>query len=217
MRAQEQYTGQALEPEALGDTRFRALLGAAAWRTLPPAIRRRFSKRLAPGGSVVYTGEIVEAHLSRAGRVLANLCRLIGGPLPLSTDMGVASVVTVTEDARNGGQVWTRLYASRAGFPQTIHSTKRFEGETGLEEHIGCGVGMSLTVSAEADALVFRQHRFFLACGRHRLRLPAWLTPGQLIVKHIELGGGRFDFTLDVTHPRLGSLIHQCVTFRDGV
>jgi hypothetical protein len=217
MRKQNRYLETSPQPEALGDTRFRTLLGAEAWRTLPSPIRQRFSKRLPPGGSVVYTGEIVEAELSRAGRVLAHLCRLIGGPLPLATDTGVASVVTVTEDARNGGQVWTRLYASRSGFPQTIHSTKRFEGETGLEEHIGCGIGMSLSVSAEESALVFRQHRYFVACGGFRLGLPSWLTPGRLTVKHIELGGGRFAFTLDVVHPSLGQLIHQRVVFRDGL
>ncbi len=221
MRVQSRHVelpqAPAQTPESVGDIRFRALLGADAWHALPNPIRQRFSKRLPPGGSVVYTGEIVEARFSFAGRVLAQLCRLIGGPLPLSTDTGVASVVTVTEDVRNGGQVWTRLYARRSGFPQTIHSTKRFEGETGLEEHIGCGVGMSLLASAEGSALVFRQQHYFLAFGRYRLRLPEWLTPGQLTVQHIELGGGRFAFTLDVVHPRLGPLIHQRVAFRDAV
>ncbi len=206
-----------VEPTLLGDMRFQSLLGADAWRILPVAIRRRFAKRLPPGGSVVYTGEIIEADVSHAGRVLAHLCRLIGGPLPISTDVGVASVVTVTEDARYGGQVWTRLYASRSGVPQTIHSTKRFEGETGLEEHIGCGIGMSLVISARPDRLIFRQHRYFLAVGRWRLHIPDWLSPGRLTVEHVELGNGRFEFSLDLVHSYLGRLIRQRVTFRDGV
>ena len=201
----------------IGDLRFRALLSAEDWNALPAAVRQRFAKCLTAGATVVYTGQVVEAHTSRAGWALAQVCRLIGGPLPTGIDTGVASVVTVTEDRATGGQVWTRLYASRQGFPQTIHSAKRFEGETGLEEHVGCGIGMSLKVGVDDGALIFRQHRYFLALGAWRLRLPAWATPGALTVRHIDLGGGRFAFTLDIAHPRFGALIHQRVEFQDAV
>lgn len=200
----------------VGDLRFRALLTNTQWDALPLAVRRRFAKRLGAGDTVVYTGSVVAARFSRIGLVLAQICRLIGGPLPTASDTGVASVVTVTEDAATGGQVWTRLYARRDGFPQTIHSAKRFAGDTGLEEHVGCGIGMSLKVTVEDGTLVFRQHRYFLALGARRIRLPKWLTPGALIVKHIDLGRGRFAFTLDIAHPRFGPLIHQRVEFQDA-
>lgn len=203
-------------PSEVGDLRFRALLTTEQWAALPLAVRRRFAKRLQAGDTVVYTGTVVEARTSRIGWALAQLCRMIGGPLPTATDTGVASVVTVTEDARTGGQVWTRLYARRDGFPQTIHSAKRFAGETGLEEHVGARIGMSLKIAVEDGALVFRQHRYFLALGARRMRLPGWLTPGALTVKHIDLGRGRFAFTLDIAHPRFGPLIHQRVEFQDA-
>lgn len=199
----------------LGDTRFRALLTAAEWAALPDAVRRRFSKRVGPGDTAIYTGHVERIEASRTGRLLANVCRVFGGPLPLSRDTGVASIVTVTEDAATGGQVWSRLYCRRSGPPQVIHSTKRFEGVTRLEEHVGCGIGMSLSVSVEPDALVFRSHRYFIAVGRIRVHLPRWLTPGQLTVKHIDRGDGRFAFTLDIVHPRFGALMHQTVGFAD--
>lgn len=199
----------------LGDLRFRALIPPEEWAGLPLPIRRRFSKRLAGGRTVVFVGEVVETRMSLGGRLLAQAARLIGSPFPTSTDSGVPSVVSVTEDFATGGQIWTRLYARRAGFPQVIHSSKRFFGPTGLEEHVGGGVGMMLTVHAEAGALVFRSAGYFVNVFRHRIPLPGPLTPGLVSVTHRECGDGRFSFTLDVTHPRFGLLIRQCALFRE--
>jgi Domain of unknown function (DUF4166) len=204
----------------LGDPRFLALLGRAAWRELPEAIRRRFSKRLAGGRTVVYTGRIVETAMTRTGMALAQMARLIGGPLPTSRDIDVPSVVTVTEDMRTGGQIWTRLYARRSAFPQVIHSSKRFDGPTGLEEHVGWGIGMTLVVSATSNALTFQSERYFIDVGpawaRRRIYLARWLSPGALTVSHTELDFRRFAFTLDIVHPRFGHLIHQRAVFEEA-
>jgi Domain of unknown function (DUF4166) len=199
----------------LGDLRFRALIPDLDWASLPPQVRRRFSKRLAGGRTIVYVGEVVETRMSTAGYLLAQAARLIGAPFPTSTDSGVPSVVSVTEDLATGGQIWTRLYARRTCFPQVIHSSKRFCGPTGLEEHVGGGVGMALTLHVEAGAVVFRSAGYFVDVLRRRVWLPDVLTPGALTVTHAELGNSRFSFTLDVTHPRLGLLIHQHAAFRE--
>jgi hypothetical protein len=139
----------------VADPRFRALLSEADWAALPPPIRRRFSKRLADGNTAIYVGEIRESWMSRIGWLLAQVLRLIGGPLPTAADTGVPSVVTVTEDMATGGQIWTRLYARRRGFPQVIHSSKRFAGPTGLEEYVGFGIGVSLKLGVEAGRYAF--------------------------------------------------------------
>src|SRR5882672_5826314 len=215
--ALEAPRGLSLEPPSeLGDLRFRALMSENDWASLPLAIRRRFSKRLAGGATAVYAGEVLETQMSRAGWWLAQAARLIGGPLPLSREAHTPSVVTVTEDIATSGQHWTRLYARRSGFPQVVHSSKRFAGPTGLEEYVGCGIGMALTIHVEDRALVFRAAHYFLQVGPFRLRLPAWLTPGALTVTHAELGDGRFLFTLDITHPRLGRLICQTAAFQEA-
>ncbi len=199
----------------LEDLRFRALLGAAAWSRLPSAIRRRFSKRLGAGVSVTYAGEIVESCRSRFGVLLAHLCRLIGAPLPLCDDIGVPAIVTVTEDGAAGGQFWTRIYGRRCGFPQVIHSSKRFGGPTGLEEYLGGGFGIALRISADAQALHFHSDHYFVAVGGARLRLPGWLNPGALTISHVDRGAGRFAFELALRHPLFGEVMRQTSVFRE--
>jgi Domain of unknown function (DUF4166) len=204
------------QAKLLDDHRFRALLSPEDWGRLPVAIWRRFSKRLVDGATVVYVGEIEDAFLSRAGWWVAQVARLIGGPLPTTAVTGVPMIVTVTEDAASGGQVWTRVCARRHGFPQVIHSAKRFAGPTGLEEYIGCGVSMMLKVSVENDALIFSSAGYALQFGRFRVALSNWLTPGDLTVTHSDLGGGLFRFTLDIIHPRFGRLLRQSAVFREA-
>jgi hypothetical protein len=48
------------------------------------------------------------------------------------------------------------------------------------------------------------------------LSLPAFLTPGALTVAHTDLGDGEFRFTLEINHPRLGTLIRQSAMFREA-
>lgn len=199
----------------LADLRFRALLSAEAWAALPLAVRRRFSRRLIDGATVTYWGAVTSVRVNSAGRLLAQAARLIGGPLPLVFEPG-ASVVTVTEDGVGRGQVWTRLYARRSGFPQVIHSAKRFAGPTGLEEYVGAGVGMALTVAVEDEALVFRSAFYFVTVLGLRVRLPRWAEPGRLTIVHRDRGGGAFAFTLALDHPWLGQLISQDAMFRDA-
>src|SRR5262249_18896833 len=143
----------------------RALLPAEDWAKLSPAVQRRFSKRLADGATSIYVGEVREIYLSRLGWLLTQLLRIVGGPLPTSRAINVPSVVTVTEDLATGGQTWTRLYARPRGFPQVIHSCKRFAGATGLEEYVGFGIGMALAISVVNAALVFRSANYFFQVG----------------------------------------------------
>lgn len=201
----------------LDDNRFRALLSAEDWGRLPLATWRRFSKRLAGGQTIVYVGEVDESRHSRFGWWLAQFARLIGGPLPTGTETGVPIIVTVTEDVAGGGQVWTRICAKSNGFPQVIHSAKRFAGPTGLEEYVGLGLRMALTLAVEGEALLFRSAGYFLAIGPLRLRLPERLTPGALTVTHTDLGNGAFRFTLEAVHPQLGLLVRQSAVFREAV
>lgn len=198
------------------DARFRRLLPDAQWQALPEAVKRRFSKRIEGGALATYQGQIVETQHSPAGWLLAQLCRAIGAPLPLYRDKEVPASVCVSEDMAGGGQCWTRIYGRRRGFPQVIHSAKRFAGPTGLEEYIGHRVGMALCVHGDSEGLRFESDHYFLQLGKMRLRLPKWLCPGDTLVVHCDLGEGRFAFDLVVSHPLLGELVRQHAIFRDG-
>jgi hypothetical protein len=199
----------------LGDLRFRRLVGEEGWGQLPDAVRARFARRRAGGRTIVYAGEVVDCRMSRCGWALAQLCRLVGGPLPLSREAFVPATVAVTEEESGEGQIWTRIYGRRRGFPQAIHSAKRFAGPTGLEEYIGRGLGIALRVEVENRALHFLSDHYFLRLGPLRLRFPAWLAPGRMRVSHVDCGGGWFAFVLTLDHRWLGRLIGQTALFEE--
>ncbi|MDF7774912.1 DUF4166 domain-containing protein [Sphingomonas sp. AOB5] len=205
----------AAETLPAGEAPFRNVMGEARWAALPEATRARFARHVGRGACVSYVGEVIECRLSRGGWLLAQLGRLIGAPLPLGEDVGVAASVSVTGDVEGCSQYWTRQYGRRHGFPQVIHSSKRFAGPTGLEEYLGLGVGIALTLDAADGTLLFLGDHYFLRLGGLRLRVPDWLAPGRLVVGHVELGEDRFAFTLDLVHPWFGELIHQIAVFAD--
>jgi hypothetical protein len=202
-------------PGADVDDRFCRLLPAAAWSSLPAVVRRRFSQPVPIGGRRLFAGAVVLTWHSRIGLVLARLARLVGGPLPDTRGATGPSLVVVTREETRGGQVWTRTYARPGRQPQTITSVKRFAGPTGLEEDLGHGLLMRLTLDAAAGALVFRSAGYDLVLGRRRLPLPHWLSPGACTITHRDEGGRGFSFALTLDHPRLGRLVHQLAFYEE--
>ena len=202
------------------DTRFRDLVGVESWVQLPAAVRRRFSKHFKPSQAVLYNGHVAETRLSRAGRLLSLLARAIGSPLPGPDGNTGAAAVSVMQDAMTGHQSWTRTYERAGCFPQVVHSMKRFAGPTGLEEYVGSGIGMSLVLSVEDGALVFRSGHYFFELGPVRVRLPRMLSPGVMEIVHRDEPDYRglasaFSFRLTLTHPLLGCLVHQLAYFKE--
>lgn len=202
------------------DTRFQNLLPAADWDALPSAVRARFSAKPKVGASAIFRGRTTSLRMNAAGRLFALLARVIGAPLPIDDHSDQCdAIVAVTDAPREQGQVWTRLYARRDGFPQAIHSMKKFAGPTGLEEHVVegrfFGAGMTLTLSVAGAALFFTSTRYFVRLFGWRFSLPKALAPGAMVIGHHDLGEGRFLFTLTLRHPALGLMIEQETVFED--
>ena len=203
-------------PHPAPNSPFRALLGESAWQQLPRAVQQRFGRVLAPGESAAFVGEVASTRLTYFGWITAQLARIVGAPLPLKAIARTAAAVLVTDDPTTDAQLWTRVYHEPGRLPQVIRSMKRFAGPTGLEECVGAGIGMALTIHVERRALVIRSAHYFWRAFGHRFRIPGWLTPGNIEVVHREEHAGRFSFTLTVTHPVLGETIHQVAFFRDA-
>jgi len=197
------------------DDRFERLLGPAGWAILPAAVRRRFSRPLTPGAQRTFVGEVVHTAHTWPGLILARCVRLFGGPLPDTHDATGPSTVVVTRDDALGGQIWTRTYARPGRMPQTINSVKRFAGPTGLEEFLGVGLIMRLTLHAEAGCLVFRSAGYDVEVAGRRVPLPRWLTPGLCTIRHRDEGGGHFSFRLTLDHPWLGRMVEQVAVYEE--
>lgn len=117
-RWHELPSGDHAAETSLGDLRFRALLSDRDWDALPAAIRQRFSRRLADGGTIVYAGHVVETRMSRLGWCLAQATRPIGAPLPLA--------LTVTHAALADGAFSFTLDLQHPRFGALIRQTAVF-------------------------------------------------------------------------------------------
>ena len=74
---------------------------------------------------------------------------------------------------------------------------------------------MALTVYAREGALIFRSEQLFSRAVRPALAPAGMALPRTLYVTHAELPDGKFSFTLQIFHPRLGLLIRQMAMFRE--
>jgi len=196
------------EGALLPDPSFERLMGALAWRRLPEAVRERFRWKPAPGAEIRYAGTMEAVRCSRLGWWLARLFRVIGTPLAPHRGHNVPVTVTLRLDRDAEGIVWERRYAFAGRRPVTCRSVKRAT-ETGVIESVGGGIGMWLRLIVRERALLFESTGYFWRLGPLALRLPAWLTPGALLVAHIDEGEGRFRFRITVTHPLFGETFHQ--------
>jgi hypothetical protein len=208
------------DPQTQHNCRFQQLLGDAEWSALPAAVRARFSAAPEVGASALFRGRTTRLCMNGAGRILAALARSVGAPLPVDLRCkDCDAVVAVTDSADGEGMIWTRLYARKRGFPQAIHSMKKFAGPTGLEEHVVdgplFGLGMTLTLRAAAGALFFTSADYFVRILRWRAILPPFLAPGRMVIGHHDIGSGRFLFTLTLNHPLFGLMIDQETVFED--
>lgn len=200
-------------PHAAKD--LRGLLGEAAWRRLPAAVRTRFA---AHTRAVDYVGSFEVVRASITGWLIAQACRLLGTPVVPWTGQDVPANVCVVPDER--GVQWIRHYHRPGGGGTcTVRSTKVIDGTGRMIEELPAGLRMALDVFERDGVLHFRSQGYFFEVAlpglraRLRLPLPDLLSPGVTHVEHIDEQQGWFRFTMHVRHALLGEMFFQTGRF----
>ena len=193
------------------DPTYRRLLGSAAWMRLAPEIRRRFSVRPGPFRAIGYSGTMHVVHLSFAGWLFAQFCRLFGTPLAPRRGFDIPMKIRLYRNDALDGTTWERDYDFSPRSHFVVSSTKYCDENGRLCEYLGNGFSMRLTVVERNRSLVFESDGYYVRIPGTRLRIPDWLTPGRTVVVHEQIDGDRFRFCLSVDHPVLG-----CTIFQDG-
>jgi len=202
-------------PTTLPESDMARAVGEPGWWRLKPEIQARFAEDVMDGEVKCYEGLMSEVICSKAGWLLAQLCRLIGTPLATAAGRDVPTTVLVYPDPTGSGTVWDRIYFFPAKSPVTVRSSKVLDEHSRLLERVGGGVGMLLRVFEQERALHMVSERYFLELRGRRLYLPALLSPGTAHVTHSDEGHGNFRFRLSITHRLLGTLFFQDGLFSD--
>lgn len=203
------------ESNVTGKDSFEALVGSQGWQRLSPAIRARFACH-AGTAEVLYHGAMRSVRCSRAGYLLAQLCRLFGTPLAPFQGRDIPVEVRVRADTKRGGVAWDRVYFFPDRQPVTVTSTKVFTGDgKALLECVGGGFGMRLKVFEQDGELHFLSQSYFWRFAGLSVPLPDWLTPGVAHVVHSDLGAGWFRFEMTMRHGRLGETFYQDGRFKE--
>ena len=200
-----------------GDNSYRDSLGEKSWRRLAPEVRMRFSHKPRPGQSLLYRGVMHRVELSFMGWLFAQACRVIGTPLAPYRGTDVPMIIELSQDANLGGIAWHRTYEFPGGRMFTARSTKCNAAGSEFIEHIGCGFQMRLRLTEEDGNLVFISTQYEVCLFGRNCRIPPWLTPGKTTVRHEQLTGDRFRFSLSVDHPQLGRTVFQVGEFYSDV
>jgi len=193
------------------DNSYQILLGEVEWNKLKPEIQKRFSVKPAVGKKIVYVGNM-QVKSSFFGWLFAKFCLLIGRPLATNTGDEVPVIVSLSNSDKHNGTEWRRDYFF-TGYAETIVSVKAKDELGMLEEHTGFGFSMCLDVKVVNGNLEFHSSKYNLRLGKYCIRLPMLITPGNIVVKHEQLEGEFFRFSLAVNHPLLGRTFFQTGVF----
>ena len=204
-------------PQHRSVNEYQQLVGEQAWSRLHPDIQQRFGACVHQ--KVTYQGKMSKVYASLAGKVFAQVCRLIGTPLAIATGEDVPMTVKVYPNRKLNGMTWDRFYAFPNKSVNRVKSTKVIQKGVagkpiGLVEMVGYGFGMKLEVSVVNGALQFASSEFFWQVANRKFHIPDWLSPGKTVVQQKALNDGQFEFRLEVTHAILGKVFEQIGVFK---
>jgi len=186
------------------------------WPNLHPNVQQRFASEPTVREQVFYRGTMDKVECSFAGKMFAQLTRLIGNPLTPYVGEDVHMDVTLYRKKGLAGVYWRRTYFFEGRTPYTVTSVKREDAKGRMTECVGAGFGMELQVTAQEGNLHFKSTRYFWQLGILRIPLPHILTPGETHVVHEDLRNGTFRFTIAMDHKQLGRTFFQTGVFKEA-
>lgn len=201
-------------PAEPAEPTLRDLLGEAAWSRLAPAVRARFATTPRAGDPWLFRGLMDRVECSPVGRTMAWASRAAGAPVAHLSGRDIPVDVLVYAEGEGGGTVWRRTYEFNGHRRVVAATTKRIDADRQLLEVFAMGLGMELNVSEHEGALHFRSTSFYAELFGRRFRLPHLLSPGTLLVEHVDEGGGMFRFRMRVDHKSFGRVFFQDGLFR---
>ena len=125
-------------------------------------------------------------------------------------------------------EVWTepgsvavfkrREYFFKERKPFTFSSKMQLDPGGMLAEYVGGGFGMYIRVHVFEGNLHFEDGGYFMDVLGKKIPIPAFLSPGRVLLKHEDIGIDEFAITIEITHPWFGLLYFQQGRFQhDGI
>jgi hypothetical protein len=187
---------------------FKKILGKE-WSKLHPDIQRRFDKNPAPGKPLYYQGRLGELRSSRIGK----LRPLIQGALIPYDDSDFPVDIQVYCKPGDERIYKQRIYRLHQRKPIRFTSYMRGSERGEVLEYVGSGLGMKLVLSVQDGNLHFHSDGYFWDVLGWRVPLPAWLTPGETRLCHMNDAPNLFHIRIEIRHALLGLSFLQTGSF----
>lgn len=191
-------------------TVFQTVLGND-WEKLGDIIRRHYFLTPQSDDYICVSGEMSEIHHSTIAKLLIPFGLLFGAVVPYRAN-NVPVDVHYSAHSTNSNIYWDRVFKFERG---DFHFKSHMEPVAANEviEFVRFGIGIRLRVTAEDNALVFRDMAYLWRLFGYDLPIPGKWLMGHVYVEERPLDDRYFAMKMTLTHPWFGTLFRYCGKF----
>lgn len=187
------------------------------WYALPENIRNRFSENPDIDKPVAYDGNMTEVTTSISGKIFAFFSRILGAPLLPYSGKNVPIDVKVFGETGTDDVIKQRTYHFPGKKPFTVSSRMTLNEKEEFLECVGMGLAMRMDIFAKDDALHFQSTGYSWSCGRFKINIPLFMTPGNAHITHTDIDDDRFRVRIEMVHPWFGTMFLQDGVFKERI